>query len=203
MRMFPLLVGVEGKKIVLAGEGRALKGKIEKMRPFGARMEVFTDDALPACPDMIVRPGLPREEDLANAAFVLIAGAEKAEAETLYALCKEKKIPVNTEDMPEACTFFFPALITRGGLTVGLSTSGQSPAAASILRERMEKQVPERMEEILDWAQEIRGPVRARVKEASVRRTVLKEAVRRAMDADRPLTDEEMEEIIQREENKG
>ena len=50
--------------------------------------------------------------------------------------CQAAHIPVNVVDDREKCTFFFPALVKEGALTVGISTDGKSPAAASWLRGR-------------------------------------------------------------------
>ena len=62
--------------------------------------------------------------------------------------------------MPELCTFIFPALITRGALTISITTAGQSPALAARLRRRIERQIPARMDDVLSWLAELRRSIR-------------------------------------------
>ena len=98
-------------------------------------------------------------------------------------------VVVNVVDVPEFCTFYFPAMITKGPLTVAISTSGNSPAAAALLRRRMEKVLPDRTEEILDWIGENRKEFR--------QLGIMKVVVGRAFDVGRPLTQEEISDIIE------
>ena len=64
--------------------------------------------------------------------------------------CKKQNKPVNVVDDREKCTFFFPALVKRGALTVAVGTDGKSPVAASYTRKKIEKLLPENMGEILE-----------------------------------------------------
>ena len=44
---------------------------------------------------------------------------------------------MNAVDDPEHCSFIVPAVVTRGDLTVAISTGGKSPAAARLVKERI------------------------------------------------------------------
>ena len=57
------------------------------------------------------------------------------------------------------CTFFFPALVQEGALTVGISSDGKCPAAASFIRKKVEKELPEGLGNTI----EILGGLRERV----------------------------------------
>src|SRR5699024_3721412 len=46
--------------------------------------------------------------------------------------------------------FYFPALVQRGRLTVGISTGGASPTAAAWLRRRLEAELPPGFARVLD-----------------------------------------------------
>ena len=92
--------------------------------------------------------------------------------------------------------FYFPALITRGAFTLAISTSGKSPAAASLLRQRFEKQIPDRMEELLDWSQALRQQLREEFPDGNFRRTALRRLVALAMEKERPLTQEETKKMV-------
>jgi siroheme synthase-like protein len=60
-------------------------------------------------------------------------------------------IAVNVADSPELCSFFFPALVRRGELVAGISTSGACPRLAARLRRRLEEDWPGGLAEFLVW----------------------------------------------------
>ena len=44
---------------------------------------------------------------------------------------------MNAVDDPEHCSFIVPAVVTRGDLTVAISTGGKSPVVARLVKERI------------------------------------------------------------------
>jgi siroheme synthase (precorrin-2 oxidase/ferrochelatase) len=44
----------------------------------------------------------------------------------LGAFCRERRIPVSVADAPDACTFYFPAIVTKGPAIIGVSSGGES-----------------------------------------------------------------------------
>jgi siroheme synthase-like protein len=48
---------------------------------------------------------------------------------------------VNSADDPERCSFTLPAVVRRGPLVVTVATGGHSPAIASWLRSRIEREI--------------------------------------------------------------
>ena len=172
MGYFPLCIELSGKCVVCVGTGAQTQDKIEKIRPFGPRIVVV--DAL-------------TEEQLEEykPELVIVGDTERSKAEQISFLCRERSLPVNVVDVPELCTFFFPSLITRGDLTISVSTGGTSPAAAAHVRREIEEKLPDRTEEILQWLGENRSFLREQ--------GILKEATRKALFLNRPLTAEECE----------
>ena len=73
-------------------------------------------------------------------------------------------------DDREKCTFFFPALVREGPLTVGISTDGKSPLAASWVRREIAGMLPESIGEIIDLLGQIRPAVMALEAEESDRK---------------------------------
>ena len=71
--------------------------------------------------------------------------------------CRLRHIPVNCVDDRENCDFFFPALIVRGEVSIGISTGGASPLLAALLRDRLARALPENLEEIVARAEELRA----------------------------------------------
>lgn len=145
MGYFPLCLELTGKRVLLIGNGAQIQDKQKKLAPFGCHMEHR---------DMLTG------EDLAGVAFVVVGDLPRETAAEAARLCMERNVPVNVVDRPELCSFFFPALITMGDLTVSASTGGKNPGAAAFLSGEIRKQLPDRTEEILDWLGKIREMLR-------------------------------------------
>ena len=122
------------------------------------------------------------EETLRNVkrpALVVVTDAEREEKRRISAFCKERKIPVNVMDEPDLCSFFFPALICKGDLTVSVSTGGKSPGAAAHLKRQIEKQLPEDVDMILEELSVLRKEWRQKYPERY--REMLKEEIERRL----------------------
>lgn len=172
MNRFPLSVDLNGKLIFLIGNGEQIRQKAEKLAPFGAVL-VYSDTFT--------------EADAETAAMVIVGDMPHAEAERIVTRCCKYRIPVNVVDMPELCTFYFPALITRGDLTISVSTAGSSPVAAACLRQRIEDMLPDDTDKILSWLGERRAELKGK--------HILKAATAAAFSVGRPLTADEIDEL--------
>ena len=207
MAYFPFFVDLKDVPGLVIGGGRVALGKVERLLPYGPRLTLVSPAVLP---DLEEIPGLtllrrPFEEgDLAGAAFVVAAAGPETDRRAA-ALCRARRIPVNVVDDREESTFFFPALLKRGELSVGVSTGGCSPSAAAYFRDRFAEDLPEGVEEILAYLGAVRPWVREHVEGAARREAVLKALCRRCLELGRPLTPEEMRSLagVETEEGAG
>lgn len=199
MSCFPFFMELEGKSILIAGGGRVALGKIEKLLPYGPHLTVAAPEI---AQEIAVLPGLRllrrhfRPEDLEGADFAIAATSNRKTDSQIAALCREKGIPVNAADNPEACTFLFPALVKRGSLTIGISTGGASPTAAVWLKEQIATLLPDRLEEILDFLYDLRPGIKALLPEEKARARAFSGLFHRCLDAGRPLTVSETEAYL-------
>lgn len=178
MAFFPIFTDLEGQTVLLVGSGRHIEEKIERLRPFGARLRRVEDGF--------------RVEDLTPRPVFVVASGEDPEVDRQVSeACREQGIPVNVVDVPELCTFYFPALLREGALTAGFCTSGKSPGAAALLRDRTRSLVPERLDAIMDWSLALRPWLSERFPEGRARRAASRALLERAFALDRPLTEEE------------
>jgi siroheme synthase-like protein len=96
-------------------------------------------------------------DDLNEAALV-IAAADDADVNARVARdAQGLGLPINAADDPDLCSFFFPALVRRGDLVAGISTSGACPRLAARLRERLERDWPLSLTDDLARLKEERG----------------------------------------------
>lgn len=184
MPYFPLCVNLTGETVILVGNGPQIQEKLEKLSDFQAmllRLDHLTEEDLEKKPAMVIVGDLPFET-----------------ARRCSDLCRARNIPVNVVDIPQLCSFYFPALIRRGDLTLGITTGGKSPGFAARLRRNLEVQIPEDSGAILDWLQDLRPRLKARLPQEDFRR-VLGLLTEESLSLGRPLTAGETESLISRE----
>ena len=213
MGHFPFFMEIGGKKGVIVGGGRVAARKVEKLLPFGPILTVIA----PSIEDcMRTLEKRPREqehgaasllfaervfclEDLAGADFVIAATDEEVLNGRIAEYCQAARIPVNVVDDREKCTFFFPALVKEGALTVGISTDGKSPAAASWLRGKIAGMLPDGLGDTIDLLGQIRPMVMERVTQESDRKRILEKLFLYCLDREGEATLEEAAELLAEE----
>lgn len=157
MTCFPFMADIRGKTCLLVGGGTIALRKAQALAAFGAQIvacaETFAAELPPLCAQVspAYSPAL-----LEGADFVVAATDDRAFNARVAKDCRARHIPVNCVDDAENCDFFFPARILRGGVSVGISTGGASPALAKILREYLERILPENLAEIAENAAKLR-----------------------------------------------
>ena len=179
MALFPFFVNIEGARGLIIGTGKHAEEKIQRLQPYGPCLTIIPE-------------GKFKESDLEPVpAFVIAAGDDREENHRISALCRERRIPVNVVDDQEYCDFIFPSLISHGNLSVGICTNGASPAAGVLLKRKIEEQIPENMEEILNFLQEVRPVIAKTLTDKKQRFTFYYELAEICMAENRVLKEEE------------
>jgi len=151
MGYFPFFIDISGKNGVIAGGTQAAADKVKKLLPFGVRLTVFAEApeeeikrlaAAHSSAVSLVKRHVT-EKDLEDAAFVITALSDKNENARIADWCQKRRILINVADQPEYCSFYFPGIVKDGTVTVAISTDGKSPAAAALLRQKVEEVMPE------------------------------------------------------------
>lgn len=95
-------------------------------------------------------------KDITNSDIVVAATGNIEIDKMISVISKEHRIPVNVVDVPELCTFFFPAMISEGPLNISVSTSGKSPVAAASIRNDIKNNLPDFTIKLIERMGEIR-----------------------------------------------
>lgn len=178
MGYFPFFMEIADAPCLIVGGGRVALRKMEKLLPFGADITVVSPEF---CPELAEMEGIRRicrrfqPEDIAGMRFVIGAVEDAAVNREISACCMEKNIPVNIVDDPQKCSFFFPALVKRGGLTIGISTGGASPLAAQYIRREIEGMLPAQLDGMIDFLAEQRAEIKKREPNPQKREALLRE----------------------------
>ncbi len=174
MKAFPFMRSVAGKSCLIVGGGEIALRKAEKLYPFGVKLYVCA----PQCADFSAFGALVlqeeyREQFLEGMDLAVAATDDRALNARVAQDCRARGIPVNSVDDAQNCDFYFPALISRGEITIGISTGGASPALASVLREYLESCLPEGLEQVAAQAEKLRGTLPAQEYKRRVRELFL------------------------------
>jgi len=78
-------------------------------------------------------------EELDNMDMVLTAIDDNELSHRIVAMCRERRIPVNAADIPNLCDFYFGAQIRDGPLQIMISTNGNGPRMAALVKARLQK----------------------------------------------------------------
>ena len=197
---FPFFMDIAGAKGLIIGGGRRAYQKINRMLPYGPEITVIAPEVLPEIEKiegirLIKRDFL--EEDLEmEPDFVVVADGDKEQKRFISSYCEERRIPVNVVDDAPYCSYIYPALISQGDLSIGISTGGKSPTVTSILKERMLELIPDNIEDILDWLEGLRPMMKRRFPMERERAKAFRKIAEECMERKDVLTDEEVEHII-------
>ena len=201
MSYFPFFMDLEGQEGLVIGGGSVALRKVEKLRPYGAKLTVIAPKILPklketeeiSCMEISFTPTA-----LEGKMFVIAASDDPEVNREAALLCRERGILVNVVDDKEECSFLFPALVKRGELSVGISTGGASPSAAVYVKERINELLPENFGEIVEELAELRPLVLERP--AAERGSIFKALFARRLTSLTPLTEETLRRILGGEE---
>jgi siroheme synthase-like protein len=146
MSYYPLFMDLAGRRCLVVGTGAVAARKARALLACGALVTAVGPDPVPAF-RALERRGLTlrrrrfRSTDVGSQALVIGATDDPKVNTAVWSACRRRNIPVNVVDVPERCTFIVPAVVRRGGVTIAISTGGKSPAAARLIRERVEAAV--------------------------------------------------------------
>ena len=177
MAFFPLFVDLQGRRVLIVGGGKVALGKAKKLLDYGATLRVvapeFVDElkclAKTANLQLIERAFL--DSDVSpDDALIVVAAADRALGERVACLARQRRVWVNVADAPDASSFYFPALLKRGNLSVGVSTSGASPTLAREIRDLYDDATPPDVDDILDRADDERRALLRQGADPSARR---------------------------------
>ena len=163
MALFPLFINIENKEVLVVGAGEVALRKIEKLLPFQPKITVVAKEikrdeikelAEEGKINLIKRGFL--FTDIDRKELVIVAVDDINLQREIYNYCVRKKIPVNSVDSPDYCTFIFPAYVKKDNIVIGITTSGKAPALSGKLREIVEDCLPDNIENILKELEEIK-----------------------------------------------
>ncbi|EXF45646.1 siroheme synthase [Pseudomonas sp. BAY1663] len=84
-------------------------------------------------------------------------------------------IPVNVVDSPQLCSVIFPAIVDRSPLVIAVSSGGDAPVLARLIRARIETWIPAAYGQLAGLAKQFRAQVKAAFSNVQQRRVFWEE----------------------------
>lgn len=185
----PLFHRLDGRKVVVAGQGDAVVWKAELVAAAGADVLVLAGDGAerfaglaPVAGSIAVEPRGWTEEDLTGAVLALGDIADPAESAAFIGAAHAAGAVVNMIDRTELCDVLFGTVVNRSPVVVGISTDGAAPALGQSVRVRIESVLPPGLARWAQAARDWRPRVKAAVAEFAVRRRFWQGFARAAWD---------------------
>ncbi|KAI0340667.1 siroheme synthase [Trametopsis cervina] len=163
---------LKDKHVLIVGGGDVASGRIESVLVADARITLISPkDGLHKLTKEFIEATdrityhdrtFAGPADLGGVDMVLTAIDDVEKSREICALCRERKIPVNVADIPPSCDFYFGSQIRSGPLQIMISTNGQSPKLANIIRRKIEESIPDNAGEAIEKVGQLRSKLRER-----------------------------------------
>ena len=155
--LFPTFLKLRARRVLLVGAGPVAAGKLQPLIDAGADVTVVAPDVVPeiasAPVQVIRRPFEPA--DLEGVSYV-VAAAPPAVNRQVAAAAHARGLFVNAVDDIESASAYAGAIVRRAGVTIAISTDGEAPALAGLVREALEQLLPDDLEEWMECARAAR-----------------------------------------------
>jgi len=162
---------LKDKRVLVVGGGDVASGRIESVLVADALVTIISpNEGLHPLTKHYIESSnrityhdrvFAGSEDLGDVDMVLTAVDDVEKSREICDMCRALRIPVNVADIPPSCDFYFGSQIRDGPLQILISTNGQSPKLANIIKKRIERSLPVNAGEAIKRV----GELRARLKE--------------------------------------
>jgi uroporphyrin-III C-methyltransferase/precorrin-2 dehydrogenase/sirohydrochlorin ferrochelatase len=201
--LLPIFLKLEGRKVLVVGGGPVAATKIRGFKGTGADVLVVApgigSDLRAQVGDAQANDGGGRVDRVTvverefqpsdlDGAWLAIAAAPPEVNRQVAAAAAERRVFLVAVDDPAAASAYGGGVVRRGGVTIAISTDGEAPALAGLLREALNAVIPA---ELASWVAE------ARAQRASWRADGVPMARRR------PLLLEALNRLYEREPRRG
>ncbi len=176
LNAFPVFMRVEGRVVVIVGNGEAALAKARLLAQSSAELVLVAPVVRPALAEWAAANGaaLVREPydaaRLKGAALVFAATGDLELDRRIVADARAAGIPANAVDRPDLCDFYTPALVNRAPVCVAIGTEGAGPVLAQTIRRRIEAMLSPSLGALARLAAAYRGTVERLVPAGSARR---------------------------------
>jgi uroporphyrin-III C-methyltransferase/precorrin-2 dehydrogenase/sirohydrochlorin ferrochelatase len=184
MKYFPIYLDAKHINAMIIGGGEVAARKIELLLKSTTHISIMSETLNSSVERLVnlhqlkwlkhnYQPG-----HLSNSNIVIAATDSIEVNSAVAAESTQLKLLTNVVDQPELCTYITPAIIDRSPIIIAMSSSGSAPILLRMLREQIEKTLPNGYGKLADFSFKFREHVKARVKSMRERRTFWERTLR-------------------------
>lgn len=148
MDYLPLFADLKQRPVLVVGGGEVAARKIELLHRAGAQVRVVAQTLSPELErqhqkgriNWLATVFVP--EQLDEVFLVIAATNDTVLNAAVFAAADKRHLLANVVDDQPRCSFIFPSIVDRSPLVVAISSSGQAPVLARLLREKLEALLP-------------------------------------------------------------
>ncbi|WP_330115384.1 siroheme synthase CysG [Pseudomonas sp. JS3066] len=181
MDFLPLFHNLQGRNVLVVGGGEVALRKARLLADAGARLRVVAPEVDAQLLEMVVQSAGEsylrgyQEADLHACVLVVAASDDKALNAEVSVQAQARGIPVNVVDAPKLCSVIFPAIVDRSPLIVAVSSAGDAPVLARLIRAKIETWIPSAYGQLAGLAKKFRDQVKALLPDVQQRRVFWEE----------------------------
>ncbi|WP_100160276.1 siroheme synthase CysG [Proteus columbae] len=176
MDYFPIFCQLKDKPCLLVGGGEIAERKARLLMEAGAIISVIA----PSFTGLFMQwhseqklnciTGVFTADHLSGKWLVIAATDSEQVNQQVFQSATEKQIFCNVVDSPEQASFIMPSVIDRSPIVVAISSGGKAPVLARILREKIERLLPNYLGALAQLAGKLREQIKQRFSSMSARR---------------------------------
>jgi uroporphyrin-III C-methyltransferase / precorrin-2 dehydrogenase / sirohydrochlorin ferrochelatase len=141
--LLPLFLDLAGRRVLLVGGGPVAASKLGQLLATGADVRVVAPDVRQDLVDagVVIERREFVESDL-NGAWLVVAAATPAVNAQVAEAAHARHLFVNAVDDPVNASAYLGGVVRRDGVTLAISTRGEAPGLAGLLREALDAVLP-------------------------------------------------------------
>ncbi|MFK3795147.1 siroheme synthase CysG [Pseudomonas sp. NPDC088444] len=148
MEFLPLFHNLRGARVLVVGGGEIALRKSRLLADAGAILRVVAPEIGTELRELIDSSGGEQtlrgynEADLNGCVLIIAATDDESLNAQVSSDARARGVPVNVVDAPALCSVIFPAIVDRSPLVIAVSSGGDAPVLARLIRARMESWIP-------------------------------------------------------------
>nr|WP_241865589.1 siroheme synthase CysG [Serratia marcescens] len=172
----PIFADLKQRPVLVVGGGDVAARKVDLLQRAGAEIRIVAQSLSPELEQQrqqgqLLWLGKTFDPQQLDEVFLAIAATDdNALNAAVFAEADKRRVLANVVDDQPRCSFIFPSIIDRSPLVVAVSSSGQAPVLARLLREKLEALLPASLGQMAQVAGRWRGQAKQRLASIGERR---------------------------------
>ena len=176
MEFLPLFHNLRGSRVLVVGGGEIALRKSRLLADAGAVLRVVAPEIEPQLCELVNSSGGEQvlrgyvEADLDGCVLIIAATDDEPLNAQVSADANRRCVPVNVVDAPALCSVIFPAIVDRSPLVIAVSSGGDAPVLARLIRAKLETWIPSTYGQLAGLAARFRTQVKGLFPDVQQRR---------------------------------